>query len=95
MERGGGSSICPRREVSGNHHTAISLACISSGFGFPLNRRDFAVRYLKSLGGRTNHRLVISEQEVELRDYERLCETSQAMVYAVMSRLMLRRLTRV
>ncbi len=28
-------------------------------------------------------------------DYERLCETSQAVIYAVMSRLMLRRLTRV
>ena len=28
------------------------------------------------------------------KDYERLCETSQAMVYAVMSRLMLRRLAR-
>jgi putative transposase len=28
------------------------------------------------------------------KDYERLCESSQAMIYAVMSRLMLRRLTR-
>jgi putative transposase len=28
------------------------------------------------------------------KDYERLCETSQAMIYAVMSRLMLRRLAR-
>jgi hypothetical protein len=26
------------------------------------------------------------------KDYERLCETSQAMIHAVMSRLMLRRL---
>ena len=30
----------------------------------------------------------------EREDYERLCETSQAMIYAVMSRLLLRRLTR-
>jgi transposase len=30
----------------------------------------------------------------EREDHERLCETSQAMIYAVMSRLMLRRLTR-
>ncbi len=29
------------------------------------------------------------------KDYERLCETSQAMIHAVMSRLMLRRLARV
>ena len=28
------------------------------------------------------------------KDYERLCEASQAMVYAVMGRLMLRRLAR-
>jgi hypothetical protein len=28
------------------------------------------------------------------KDYERLCERSQAMVYAVMCRLMLRRLAR-
>ena len=28
------------------------------------------------------------------KDYERLCQSSQAMIYAVMSRLMLRRLTR-
>jgi hypothetical protein len=30
----------------------------------------------------------------EREDYERLCETSQAMIYADVSRLMLRRLTR-
>jgi transposase len=37
----------------------------------------------------------LSEQEDELRDYERLCQSSQAMIYAVMRSLMLRRLTRV
>jgi DNA-binding transcriptional MocR family regulator len=30
----------------------------------------------------------------EREDYERLCETSRTMIYAVMSRLLLRRLTR-
>ena len=30
----------------------------------------------------------------EREDYERLCETSRAMIYVVMSRLLLRRLTR-
>jgi hypothetical protein len=30
----------------------------------------------------------------EREDYERLCETSQAMIYADVSRLMLRRLPR-
>jgi hypothetical protein len=42
-----------------------------------------------------NYWLACFEQEDELRDYERLCESRQAtMVYAVMSRLMLRRVAR-
>ena len=51
--------------------------------------------YREALGRGTNHRLALSEQEDELRDYERLCESRQAtMVYAVMNSLMLRRLAR-
>jgi hypothetical protein len=38
--------------------------------------------------------LALSEQEDELRDYERLPESSEAFVYAAMSRLMVRRLAR-
>jgi hypothetical protein len=34
------------------------------------------------------------EQEDELRDYERFCESSQTIVFTVMRRLMLRRLAR-
>ena len=34
------------------------------------------------------------QQKDELRDYEKLCATSEALVYAAMSRLMLRRLAR-
>jgi putative transposase len=37
----------------------------------------------------------LSQSRRMSKDYERLCESSQAMIYAVMSRLMLRRLTRV
>jgi putative transposase len=37
----------------------------------------------------------LSQSRRMSKDYERLCETSQAVVYAVMSRLMLRRLARV
>ncbi len=37
----------------------------------------------------------ISQSRRMSKDYERLCQSSQAMIYAVMSRLMLRRLTRV
>ena len=35
------------------------------------------------------------EQEDELRDYERLCASGEALVYAAMIRLMTRRLARV
>ena len=35
--------------------------------------------------------LALSEQEDELRDYERLPESSEAFIYAAMSRLMARR----
>jgi hypothetical protein len=34
------------------------------------------------------------EQEDELRDYERLTESSEAFIYVAMSRLMARRLAR-
>jgi hypothetical protein len=34
------------------------------------------------------------EQEDELRHYERLCASGEALVYAAMTRLMVRRLTR-
>jgi hypothetical protein len=70
--------------------TVVSL----SGFGFRPNRRSSAARYLKALGSGANHRLAFSEQEDELRDYELLCETSQTIIHAVMSRLWLRRLAR-
>ena len=36
----------------------------------------------------------LPQQEDELRDYERLCASGEAFVYAAMSRLMVRRLTR-
>jgi uncharacterized protein (UPF0262 family) len=46
------------------------------------------------LGERANHRLALSQSRRMSKDYERLCESSQAMISAVMSRLMLRRLAR-
>ena len=36
----------------------------------------------------------LPQQKDELRDYEKLCATSEAFVYAAMIRLMLRRLAR-
>jgi hypothetical protein len=46
------------------------------------------------LGGGADLLLVRAEQEDELRDYERLAETSETLVYVAMTRLMVRRLAR-
>ncbi len=48
----------------------------------------------QEVGGRANLLLALSEQEDELRDYERLCASAEAFVYAAMIRLMARRLAR-
>ena len=48
-----------------------------------------------ALGGGAHLLLVGAEQEAELRDYERLCASEEAFVYAAaMIRLMVRRLAR-
>jgi transposase len=62
--------------------------------GFQLNRRDFAGRYR---GASVAERTIgwLSQSRRMSKDYEQLCETSQTMIHAVMSRLMLRRLARV
>jgi hypothetical protein len=52
--------------------------------------RGFAAQ----MGGGAHLLLVRAEQEDELRDYERLCESAEAFVYAAMIRLMVRRLAR-
>src|SRR5829696_7992224 len=58
------------------------------------NRAWFRTRTM-SLGGGKDIFLDRSEQEDELRDYERfLCASGEALVYAVMIRLMVRRLAR-
>jgi hypothetical protein len=48
----------------------------------------------EAVGGGTHFFLDGSEQEDELRDYERLTESSEAFIYVAMSRLMARRLAR-
>jgi putative transposase len=50
---------------------------------------------LGEVGGEADDRLDRSEQEDELIDYERLCASGEALVYACMIRLMRRRLVRV
>ena len=47
------------------------------------------------VGGGADDRLDRAEQEDELMDYERLCASGEALVYAAMIRLMSRRLVRV
>ena len=46
------------------------------------------------MGGGEDLLVALSEQEDELRDYERLPESAEAFIYAAMSRLMARRLAR-
>jgi hypothetical protein len=48
----------------------------------------------EEVGGGADDRFDRSEQEDELRDYERLPESGEAFIYVAMSRLMLRRLAR-
>jgi hypothetical protein len=48
----------------------------------------------EEVGSGVDDRLDRSEQEDELKDYERLAATSEAFIYVAMSRLMLRRLAR-
>jgi hypothetical protein len=50
--------------------------------------------FASSMGGGADLLLAFSEQEDELRDYERLCASAEAFVYAAMIRLMVRRLAR-
>jgi hypothetical protein len=46
------------------------------------------------VGGAEDLLVDLSEQEDEPMDYERLAESSEAFIYAAMSRLMVRRLAR-
>jgi hypothetical protein len=48
----------------------------------------------EALGRGAHILLALSEPQDELRDYERLCTTAEAFIYAAMSRLMARRLAR-
>jgi hypothetical protein len=49
----------------------------------------------EEVGGRADAVVDRPEPEDELRDYERLCASGEALVYAAMIRLMTRRLARV
>jgi hypothetical protein len=49
----------------------------------------------EEVGGGADDRLDRPQQEDELSDYERLCASGEALVYAAMIRLMTRRLARV
>ena len=49
----------------------------------------------EEVGGGTDAVMDRPEQEDELRDYEQLCASGEALMYAAMIRLMTRRLARV
>ena len=62
-----------------------------------LAKSDAAARvggFAEEVGGGADFLLVGPKQEDELRDYERLCASAEAFVYAAMIRLMVRRLAR-
>src|SRR5215210_3604962 len=50
--------------------------------------------FASAVGGGAHLLLVRAEQEDDPMDYERLCESAEAFVYAAMIRLMVRRLAR-
>ena len=50
--------------------------------------------FASQVGGGEDLLLAKPEQEDELMDYERLCASAEAFVYAAMIRLMVRRLAR-
>ena len=68
----------------GRQDSRLAEACATAGISGPPT----------PLGGGTLICLDWPQQKDELRDYEKLCATSEALVYAAMSRLMLRRLAR-
>ena len=49
----------------------------------------------EAVGGGADLLVALSEQEDEPMDYERLCASAEAFIYAAMVRLMARRLARV
>jgi hypothetical protein len=73
--------------------STASRASGLSGFVRPQNRR-YSAAATEAPGSRANHLQALSEQEDELRDYERLCQRGQTMIHALMSRPMPKRLAR-
>ena len=62
-----------------------------------LAKADGAARlcgFTPQMGGGAHLLVALSEQEDEPMDYERLCASEEAFVYAAMIRLMVRRLAR-
>ena len=49
----------------------------------------------EALGDRAHDRVDLAQPEDELRDYEFLAQTTEALVYVAMIRLMVRRLAKV
>ena len=56
--------------------------------------REYSVVYFRGAGSRNGPLLGSCQNRRFSRDCERLCTTSEALIYAAMGRLMLRRLAR-
>ncbi len=71
------------------HVRWAKVARTETGFRGVLPRRWVVERSLDPTGTPLGHRRRLSNE------YERLCETGEALIYAVMRRIMVRRLARI
>jgi hypothetical protein len=95
LERGGSAQAA--QASAGGGGEGLGRGMDQGGQGDRLAEADAATRvrgFASSMGGGKDVLLALSEQEDELRDYERLCASAEAFVYAAMIRLMVRRLAR-
>jgi hypothetical protein len=95
LERGGGAQATQAR--AGASGEGLGRGVGQGGQEDRLAKADAAARVrglTPQVGGGEDLLVVGSEQEDEPRDYERLCASAEAFIYAAMIRLMVRRLAR-
>jgi hypothetical protein len=83
------------RVVNGSHMAIDKIGgpCGSPGSHYPRLRRCSAACY-RGAGWWSGPSPGLCQSRRFCRDYERLCTTSEALIYAAMGRLMIRRLAR-
>jgi hypothetical protein len=95
LECGGGAQAAQARAGGGGE--AMGRGMGKGGQEDRLAKADAAARIggsTSQVGGGAHLFLALSQQEDEPMDYERLCASAEAFIYAAMIRLMVRRLAR-